>query len=187
MTERSCDCNRAKTPVAPDAVLARVVDHDGVSVLRGMHHHALSPVDTAEAVRRARARLHRKRAVPVERLYYTAFGHHLIRYWEEAVEDLDVRSTIPPDLRNRDGDPLVLTVYHLEVTPEARAAIDAGVAGDGRRAAGSRRRGLVGARVHASRRRDTVGRRADSGRPGTDRPQGAQNRNQLAGAGRRAT
>ena len=118
----------SKTLVARDAVLARIVDHDCVSLLCGIHQRALPPVDTAEVVRRARGRLRRKRAVPVERLRDAGFGRHLIRYWEEAVEDLDVRSAMPPDLRNRDGDPLLLTVDHFEVTPGAKAAIEARVA-----------------------------------------------------------
>ena len=114
--------------MARDAVPARIVDHDCVSLLCGIHQRPLPPVDTAEVVRRARARLRRKRAVPVERLRDAGFGRHLIRYWEEAVEDLDVRSAMPPDLRNRDGDPLLLTVDHFEVTPGTMAAIEARVA-----------------------------------------------------------
>ena len=115
----------SKTLVARDALLARIVDHDGVSLLCGMHHRALPPLETAEVVRRARSRLRRKRAVPVERLRDAGFGRHLIRYWEEAVEDLDARSAMPPDLRNRDGDPLLLTVDHFEVATGAMATIDA--------------------------------------------------------------
>ena len=115
----------SKTLVARDALLARIVDHDGVSLLCGMHHRALPPLETAEVVRRARARLRRKRAVPVERLRAAGFGRHLIRYWEETVEDLDARSAMPPDLRNRDGDPLLLTVDHFEVATGAMATIDA--------------------------------------------------------------
>ena len=118
----------SKTLAARDALLARIVDHDDVSLLCGMHHRALPPLELAEVVRRARARLRRKRAVPVERLRDAGFGRHLIRYWENAVEDLDVRSAMPPDLRNRDGDPLLLTVDHFEVIPEDMAAIDARIA-----------------------------------------------------------
>ena len=70
----------SKTLVARDALLARIVDHDNVSLLCGMHHRALPPSETAEVVRRARARLRRKRAVPVERLRDAGFGRHLIRY-----------------------------------------------------------------------------------------------------------
>ena len=44
----------SKTLVARDALLARIVGHDGVSLLCGMHHRPLPPVDTGEVVRRAR-------------------------------------------------------------------------------------------------------------------------------------
>ena len=118
----------SKTLVPRDALLTRVVDHDGVSLLCGVHQRPLPPFDTAEVVRRARGRLRRRRAVPVERLRGAVFGRNLIRYWEEAVEDLDARSAMPPDLRNRDGDPVLLTVDHFEVARGAMTAIAAGIA-----------------------------------------------------------
>ena len=74
-------------------------------------------------IRRARNRLRRKRIVPVDRLRDATFGRHLIRYWEDAVDILDVRSEAPPRLRNMDGDPLILTVDHFEFAPEAMADI----------------------------------------------------------------
>ena len=120
---------RASMSLVPrDALLGRIADHDGVSLLAGSHLRPLPPLDAAEVVRRARARLRRKRAVPVERLRDAAFGRNLIRYWEEAVEDLDSQNTLPPDLRNADGDPLLLTVDRFEVTPGSMADIDALVA-----------------------------------------------------------
>ena len=66
--------------------------------------------------------------MPVERLRDAGFGRYLIRYWEEAVKDLDARSAMLPDLRNRDSDPLLLTVDHFEVATEAMAAIEARIA-----------------------------------------------------------
>ena len=118
----------SKTVVTRHALLGRVVDHDGVALLCGVHQRPLPPVEAAEVIRRARNRLRRRRAVPVERLRGAAFGRNLIRYWEEAVEDLDARRAIPPDLRNRDGDPLLLTVDHFEVERETMAAVAARVA-----------------------------------------------------------
>ena len=106
-------------------MLARIVDHDGVSLLCGVHPRPLPPFDTAAVVQRARNRLRRKRAVPVDRLRPAAFGRHLIRYWEKAVRDLDERSAVPPRLRNLDGDPFLLTVDHFEVTPDAIREVDA--------------------------------------------------------------
>ena len=105
------------------AVLGRVVDHDGVSLLCGTHPRPLPPFHAAEVARRARGRLRRRRAVPVERLRDASFGGYLIRRWEEAVQDCDARSAIPPDLRNHDGDPLLVTVDHFEVTPGAVQAV----------------------------------------------------------------
>ena len=119
----------SKTLVPRDALLVRVVDHDGVALLCGAHQRPLPPFDTAEVVRRARSRLRRRRAVPVARLRSADFGRNLIRYWEEAVEDLDARSAIPPDLRNRDGDPVLLTVDHFAVARGNMTAVAARIAG----------------------------------------------------------
>ncbi len=112
-----------------DAVLGRVVDHDGLSLLCGAHPRPLPPFHAAEVVRRARGRLRRRRAVPVERLRDASLGRYLIRRWEEAVEDCDARGALPRDLRNQDGDPLLFTVDHFEVTPGAVRAVDTRIAG----------------------------------------------------------
>ena len=111
--------------VRRDAVLARVVDYEGVSLLCGTHPRPLPPYPAAAVVRRARGRLRRRRAVPVERLRGASFGSYLIRRWEEAVEANDARSAMPPDLRNHDGDPLLLTVDHFEASPDALQTVDA--------------------------------------------------------------
>ena len=115
----------SKTLVPRDAVLARIVDHDGISLICGAHPYPLPPFATAEVVRRARNRLRRRRAVPVDRLRDATFGRHLIRYWEKAADDLDKRSAVPPRLCNTDGDPFLFTVDHFEVMPEAIPEIDA--------------------------------------------------------------
>lgn len=109
----------SKTLVLRDAVLGRIVDHDGVSLLSSIHPRVLPPFYAAAAVSRARRRLRRRRAVPLDRLRDATFGRHLIRYWEETVDDLDYASTAPPRVQNTEGDPLVLTVDHFEFTPEA--------------------------------------------------------------------
>ncbi|MGD2063676.1 MAG: SEC-C metal-binding domain-containing protein [Nitrospirota bacterium] len=107
----------SQTLVVRDTVLARVVDHDGVSVLCGVHPRPLPPMGAAEVVRRARGRLRRKRQVPVERLRGEGITRYLIRRWEEAVAELDAQSAVPPRLQNTDGDPLLLTTDHFEITP----------------------------------------------------------------------
>jgi hypothetical protein len=67
--------------------------------------------------------------VPPERLRDAAFVRYLARRWQEAVEVLDVRALIPPDLRNTDGHPLLLTTDHFDVGPVDRAAVEAALAG----------------------------------------------------------
>ena len=119
----------SRTVVVRDALLARVVDHEGVALLCGAHPRPLPPVDAAEVVRRARGRLRRKRAVPVERLRDEAFGRYLIERWEEAVDELDLRAEIPPELHNTDGDPFLFTTDHFALDPAARAEVDARLAG----------------------------------------------------------
>jgi hypothetical protein len=123
------EASASQTLVVRDALLARVVDHDGVSLLCGVHPRPLSPVDAAEVVRRARGRLRRKRAVPVERLRDEPFGRYLIRRWEEAVEEFDRCAEIPPELQNTDGDLLLLTIDHFEIEPAARADVESRLAG----------------------------------------------------------
>ena len=151
------------------------------------HRHALDVVRQDFAAARvhddARARLHRKRAVPVERLRDAGFERYLIRYWDEAVKDLDARSAMLPDLRNRDSDPLLLTV-DFEVATEAMAAIEARIAemeGTQQERTGEDSSAYVFLRPDDSTRPDGDGRRPD-----TDGRQGAPDRDQLAGAGRRA-
>ena len=114
----------SETLVVRDAILARVVDHDEVSLLCGVYPYPLPPLVGAEVVRLARGRLRRKRAVPVERLRDEAFGRYLIWRWEEAVEDLEVLSSIPPELHNTDGDPLLLTTDHYRLSPAARPFVE---------------------------------------------------------------
>jgi hypothetical protein len=123
------EASASQTLVVRDALLARVVDHEGVSLVCGAHPRPLPPVDAAEVLRRARGRLRRKRAVPVERLRDEGFGRYLIKRWEEAVDALDLRTAIPPQLRNTDGAPLLLTTDHFEIEPGARAEIEARLAG----------------------------------------------------------
>jgi hypothetical protein len=110
--------------VARDAVLGRVIDHQGISVLCGMHLRPLPPRDAAELVRLARGRLRRKGAVPPERLRATDFGRYLIRRWEERVEALDALAQLPGALQNTDGDALLLTVDHFDLTAGSRGEIE---------------------------------------------------------------
>jgi hypothetical protein len=118
----------SRTLVLHDAVLARVVDGDGASLICGMYPRALAPSAAAEVVRRGRTRLRRKGPVPAERLRDEGFGRALIRRWEEAVAEGDARSAAPTELSNTDGDPFLLTTDHFEITPGAVPAVEAQLA-----------------------------------------------------------
>lgn len=118
------EASGSKTLVKRDAVLARVVDHGGVSVLCGMFPRALPPSEAAEVVRRVRGRLRLKRAVPVERLRGEAIGRYMVRLWDEAVDDLVERARIPPKFTNTDGDDLLLITDHFELDAMARPQVE---------------------------------------------------------------
>jgi hypothetical protein len=117
-----------ETLVKRDCILARVVELDEAAVLAGTHPRPLPPAEASEIVRRARGRLRRKRAVPPERLRDEKLGRYLIRRWEEAIVELERRWSQPPELRNTDGDPFVLTTDHFEITPGARGDVAARIA-----------------------------------------------------------
>jgi len=111
------------------ALLARVVDYAGFSLLAGAHATPLPPLEAAHVMDRARAHLRRKRAaIPPERLRKAAFGRSLIRYWEEAASEVRMRGALPPELRNRDGDPLLLTVDRFKVASGAMERVADAVA-----------------------------------------------------------
>ncbi len=114
----------SKTLVKRDAVLARVVDHGGMSVLCGMFPRPLPPSAVAEVVHRVRSRLRLKRAVPIERLRSVAIGRYMVRLWDEAVDGLVERVRIPPKFTNTDGDDLLLVTDHFEFDAMARPQVE---------------------------------------------------------------
>ncbi|MFH1278122.1 MAG: SEC-C metal-binding domain-containing protein [Candidatus Eisenbacteria bacterium] len=107
-----------------DTLLARIVDHGRISLFSGLHPRLLPPRDAAAVVEKVRKRLRRKGEVPADRLRAEKIGRYMIRCWEEAAEDLDHRFSVPPELRNTDGDELLLTVDHFEFDPGGRAEIE---------------------------------------------------------------
>ncbi len=133
--------------VKGQALLARVLDHEGLSVLCGPHPVALSPRAADEVVQRTKRRLRRKSATPVERLRDPKIGRYLIRRWEEIAEQTTstpdqgqggLADRWPEGLRNMDGESLLLTVDHFDV--------DAGGTAEVRRRVGA----LEGARTDRS-------------------------------------
>jgi hypothetical protein len=103
--------------VKRDAVLGRVVDHKGTSVLCGLHPGPLPPSDAAAVAEQMRSRLRRKGAVPVERMREEPVGRYLIGRWERALREAHKRLSRPPVLQNTDGDPLLITVDHFAFAP----------------------------------------------------------------------
>ena len=118
----------SETVVARDVLLARIVGYEGTCLFCGVHPRPLPPAPAAEVLRRARGRLRRKRAVPVDRLRDEAFGRYLIKRWEEAVDELDAAYADhlagSPEIQNTDGDPLLLTIDHFEVAPGKRDDVE---------------------------------------------------------------
>ncbi len=111
-----------------DALLARVVDHEGVSLLCGTHPQPLPPREAAAVVGAMRARLRRRGAVPMERLREEPVGRHLISRWEQEVAALVARAAKRPELVNTEGDPILLTVDEFGFDPGARAELGARLA-----------------------------------------------------------
>ena len=111
-----------------DCILARVVELEDRAVLGGTHPRPLPPAAAAEIVRRVRSRLRRKRTVAPDLLRDEKLGRYLIRRWEESVIELESRWSRPPDLRNTDGEPLILTTDHFDIVPAARGDVAARIA-----------------------------------------------------------
>ena len=89
--------------VQREALLARIVDRGTSATLSGLHPTTLPPIPAAEIVRRARGRLRRKRAVPVERLRDESLGRYLIRLWGDWADIIDPRGTEEPLRYNVEG------------------------------------------------------------------------------------
>lgn len=109
----------SETLVRGDAVLARVLDHDGLSVVAGMHPRALKPQDAALAVKLARKVLKvRRKLVPLATLREPGGEMDLLSVWEDVLDEL--REQPMPELRNTDGHQLLLTADHLTFEPSTR-------------------------------------------------------------------
>lgn len=111
--------------VRRDTLLARVVDHDGVSLLCSTHPRVLRPSAAARVVRAARRALGtRARRLPPEALRTGATGKALAEAWRDAVGREDARRAAGIALHNTDGDPLLLTRDHFTFEPADRPAVD---------------------------------------------------------------
>lgn len=117
------ETSASRSLVKRDCVLARVIDFQGYSVICGMYDRPLPPRDAALVVERTRARLRRKSAVPVDRLRAEPIGFRMIESWEQALSVIEMRASIPPNLQNTDGHPMLVTEDHFEFDPVARSEI----------------------------------------------------------------
>jgi hypothetical protein len=105
----------SQTLLLRDAVLARVVDHDGSALLCGVHPRPLPPFEAAAVVERARTRLRLRRDVPVGRLRAEPFGRYLIAAWEEEFDLLVDREVGLPEIPNSDGGERPAEAAQLEL------------------------------------------------------------------------
>ena len=115
----------SKTLVARYAILARIVDYEGLSLLCGTHPRPLPPRDAAEVVGHALESLRRTGADAVSRLREEKMGRDLISRWDAAVAELDRRPAGLPRLQNTEGHDLLLTVDHFGFDPSLAAEIGA--------------------------------------------------------------
>ncbi|HTE47267.1 MAG TPA: hypothetical protein VK636_18600 [Gemmatimonadaceae bacterium] len=116
------DVNSSNTLEPLDAMLAFVLDCDGVSFFGGVHARPLPPRDADLIVREARRMCRvRTRPVAIEKLRDSALQLELIALWDLAVDAMDTRPA--PVLTNTDGDLFALTQDNFELlAPRADVA-----------------------------------------------------------------
>jgi len=112
------DANASRSVERWCLLLAYVEDHPGVSVLNGVHPSPLQPEEAEALLSDARQKLRvRTRPAPVERLRDPELAMTLIQNWELALFQREQRAAQPLRLQNTDGDTLLLTVDHFDITP----------------------------------------------------------------------
>ncbi|HYO55452.1 SEC-C metal-binding domain-containing protein [Archangium sp.] len=108
-----------------DAVLARLVEHEGLAVFGGMYPHPLPPAEADGVVRATHKVLRVPDELPITReklaLQDTSLG--LLHDWREALELLDMEAKRVPELRNTDDEPFVLVEEHYALAPENRPRV----------------------------------------------------------------
>ncbi|MFP2930147.1 hypothetical protein ACLESO_34120 [Pyxidicoccus sp. 3LG] len=118
---------------AREAVLARVVDHAGLSVFCGLYPRLLPPFWAAEVVRVARKglKVRGRKPVPHEKLMDPGATLELIHAWQDAElaweEEREAAAQRPRTLMNTDGEPLLLTADHFEFDVGNRARVLVGL------------------------------------------------------------
>jgi hypothetical protein len=108
-------------------VLARVVDHAGLSLLAGHHPSPLAPKIGRDCVDNLRAELGLGKHMTPQDLRESSRPTTLITLWQETVAV--VANQPMPTLRNSDGDELVLIKDHYKLVGKgARATVEAELA-----------------------------------------------------------
>ena len=108
-------------------LLARVVDHAGLSLLVGMHPNPLPPEAGSEVVDDVRAEFGLGKRVDPQEMREGDRPTDLVGIWEEMIEHIESRPL--PQLRNTDGEELVFTRDHYKlVGSTARATLEAELA-----------------------------------------------------------
>lgn len=114
----------SRTVRAREALLARVVDHEGLSVFCGVYPRTLPPRDTDLVVRAVRGELKvRGPWVPQRKLAAEGMDLGLIHLWTEAVLELESAPVVQPVLVNTEGDPLLLTADHFSFPAHKRRQV----------------------------------------------------------------
>lgn len=102
-------------------VLCRVVESRGAALIAGLYPQPLPPLEGMNVVRRVRATIKRKGVVPLEVLRQPDTAMTIMRLWDDAVHTLMTRGM--PELRNTDGDDVLMTTERYRFDPARRAEI----------------------------------------------------------------
>ena len=108
-----------------DAVLGRMVEHEGLAVFCGMDPQPLPPQEADEVVRVARKQLRVRgnRPVPRELLATEDTSLGLVILWHGAADWLEVKAEQPLVLTNTDGELLMFVVDRYVFAPEVRSRV----------------------------------------------------------------
>ena len=168
-----------------DALLAIIIDCDGVSFFGGVHPQPLPPQYAQSVLRDARRLCRvRTRAVDPERLHDNDVQLDLVDSWNITVDAM--LGAPPPTLTNTDGDLFALTTDDFELTAPRDAVVDrlASMAGASEPDAGEWRHGD---RLHQVWEFAAGGLEQHRHRPRHRRRAEPSSRNQLGSPGGRAS
>lgn len=102
-------------------VLCRVVESRGAALIAGLYPQPLPPLQGMNVVSRVRATIKRKGVVPLDVLRQPDTAMTITRMWDEAVHTLMTRGM--PELRNTDGDEVLMTTERYRFDPSRRAEV----------------------------------------------------------------